>query len=36
MVAKFQDIQKMGAKMMVRVDVDAKTKVNKITGLDSY
>jgi hypothetical protein len=36
MVTKFQDIQKMGAKMMVRVDVNAKSKVNKITGLDSY
>ena len=36
MVAKFQDIQKMGAKMMVRVDVDSKSKVNKITGIDSF
>jgi hypothetical protein len=35
MVTKFQDIQKLGAKMMVRVSVDSKTKVNKITGVDS-
>jgi hypothetical protein len=35
MVTKFQDIQKLGGKMMVRVSVDATSKVNKITGVDS-
>jgi uncharacterized protein YggU (UPF0235/DUF167 family) len=35
MVTKFQDIKKSGAKMMVRVSIDSKSKVNKITGLDS-
>jgi hypothetical protein len=35
MVTKFQDIQKLGAKLMVRVSVDSKSKVNKITGVDS-
>lgn len=35
MVSKFQDIQKLGSNMMVRVAVDSKTKVNKITGVDS-
>jgi len=35
MVTKFQDIQKLGGKMMVRVSVDSKSKVNKITGVDS-
>ncbi len=35
MVTKFQDIQKLGAKLMVRVSVDSKYKVNKITGVDS-
>ena len=34
MVTKFQDVQKLG-KMMVRVSVDSKTKVNTITGVDS-
>ena len=35
MVTKFQDIQKLGAKLMVRVSVDSKSKINKITGVDS-
>jgi hypothetical protein len=34
MVAKFQETQKLG-KVMVRVTVDSKSKVNKITGVDS-
>ncbi len=35
MVTKFQDVQKLGAKMMVRVLVDSKSKVNTITGVDT-
>jgi hypothetical protein len=35
MVTKFQEIKKSGAKMMVLLEVESKTKVNKITGVDS-
>jgi len=34
MVTKFEETQKLG-KIMVRITVDSKAKVNKITGVDS-
>jgi len=35
MVTKFEEIKKAGAKMLVILEVDSKSKVNKITGVDS-
>lgn len=35
MVTKFQEIKKSGAKMMVRISVESKAKVNFVTGVDS-
>lgn len=35
LVSQFKEVQKSGSKMMIKVSVDAQTKINKITGVDA-